>query len=67
MSSTSVFSHAVSPSTARADAINDNRFIVVNDLMVIWDYSHQKEGKGTAESPFNSPMHTENTPFGMQL
>jgi hypothetical protein len=35
--------------------------------MVIWDYSHQKEGKGTAESPFNSPMHTENTPFGMQL
>lgn len=26
---------AVSPSTARADANNDNFFIVVNDLMVI--------------------------------
>ena len=35
--------HAVSPSTAKADAINDNRFIVVTVLMVIWDYSHQKE------------------------
>jgi len=43
MSFTSPFSHAVSPSTARADAINDNRFIVVIDLMVIWDYSHQKD------------------------
>ena len=27
--------HAVSPSTAKADAINDNRFIVVTVLMVI--------------------------------
>jgi hypothetical protein len=51
MSSTSPFSHAVSPSTAKADAINDNRFIVVTVLMVIWDYSHQKEYKSNEKTP----------------
>ena len=51
MSSTSPFSHAVSPSTARADAINDNRFIVATVLMVIWDYSHQKEYKSNEKTP----------------
>ena len=51
MSSTSPFSHAVSPSTAKADAINDNRFIVVTVLMVIWDYSHQKEYKSNEKAP----------------
>jgi hypothetical protein len=60
MSSTSPFSHAVSPSTARADAINDNRFIVVTVLMVIWDYSHQKEYKSKHFHPpfvtFNAQM-----------
>ncbi len=45
MSSTSVFSHAVSPSTARADANNDKFFIVIIDLMVIWDNSHQKNAQ----------------------
>lgn len=29
--------------------------------------AHQKEHKGTAESPFNSPKRTRNTPFGMQF
>ena len=43
--------HAVSPSTAKADAINDNRFIVVTVLMVIWDYSHQKEHKSNEKTP----------------
>jgi hypothetical protein len=42
---------AVSPSTAKADAINDNRFIVVIDLMVIWDYSHQKGTKLQLQTP----------------
>ena len=36
---------AVSPSTARADANNDKFFIVIIDLMVIWDYSHQKNAQ----------------------
>ncbi len=39
------------PSTAKADAINDNRFIVVTVLMVIWDYSHQKEYKSNEKTP----------------
>jgi hypothetical protein len=48
---TTVFSHAVSPSTARADANNDKFFIVIIDLMVIWDYSHQKGTKVQLAKP----------------
>ena len=33
------------------DAINDNRFFVVTVLMVIWDYSHQKEYKSNEKTP----------------
>ena len=47
----------VSPSTATADAINDNRFIVVIDLIVIWDYSHQK---GTKVQPTTPKAHRRN-------
>ena len=67
MSSTSPFSHAVSPSTAKADAINDNRFIVVTVLMVIWDYFHQKMHKVTIANAKRTPKITKNTPFGMQF
>ena len=54
-------------STARADANNDKFFIVIIDLMVIWDYSHQKMHKVTYANAKRTPKIPRNSPSRIQL